>query len=80
MNYSNDIHGCYITCIFTTYYYLSLCNITFLTSIKTLLQILCGCFLGGPLPRLLKSGSGPYFSWNLCSFWSIIKQSISLTP
>ena len=29
-----------------------------------LLQILCGCSLGGPLLRLLKSGSYPYFSWN----------------
>ena len=29
-----------------------------------LLQILCGCSLGGPLPSLLKSGCYPYFSWN----------------
>ena len=29
-----------------------------------LLQILCGCSLGGPLVRLLKSGCYPYFSWN----------------
>ena len=29
-----------------------------------LLQILCGCSLGGPLLSLLKSGCYPYFSWN----------------
>ena len=29
-----------------------------------LLQVLCGCFLGGPLLNLLKSGCYLYFSWN----------------
>ena len=29
-----------------------------------LLQILCGCSLGGPLLSLLKSVCYPYFSWN----------------
>ena len=29
-----------------------------------LLQILCGCSLGGPLLSVLKSECYPYFSWN----------------
>ena len=33
-------------------------------SCTDLLQILCGCSLGGPLLSLLKSGCYPYFSWN----------------
>ena len=30
--YANDLLGSYIACIFTIYYYMSLCNIAFLTS------------------------------------------------
>ena len=48
-----------------------------------LLKILCGCFLVGPLPSLLKLGCYPYFLWNfgviLCSFWPIFR-SFSLKP
>ena len=48
-----------------------------------LLQILCGCSLGGPLLSLSKSGCYPYISWNngiiLCNFWPILKKS-SIKP
>ena len=35
-NYANELLGSYVTCIFTMYYYMSLCNITFSTSLKLL--------------------------------------------
>ena len=33
-NYANELLGSYVTCIFTMYFYMSLCNIPFLTSLK----------------------------------------------
>ena len=35
-NYGNELLGSYVTCIFTMYYYMSLCNIPFLTSLELL--------------------------------------------
>ena len=35
-NYANELLGSYITCILTMYYYMSLCNIIILTSLKTM--------------------------------------------
>ena len=32
LNYANELLGSYVTCIFTMYYYMSLCNISLLTS------------------------------------------------
>ena len=47
-----------------------------------LLQILCGCFQEGSLPRFSKSGCYPFFSMELwvilCNFWSILKNSFSI--
>ena len=48
-----------------------------------LLQILCGCSLGGPLLSLLKSGCYTYFFMELwvilCNFWPILQKS-SIKP
>ena len=33
-NYANELMGSYVTCISTMYYYMSICKITFLTSLK----------------------------------------------
>ena len=38
MNYANELLGSYVTCILTMYYYMSLCNIPFLTSFLELLH------------------------------------------
>ena len=35
-NYTNELLGSYVTWIFTIYYYMSLCNILFLTSLEPL--------------------------------------------
>ena len=40
-NYANEFLGSYIICIFTMYFYMSLCNIPFLTSSRTAARI---CF------------------------------------
>ena len=53
------------------------------TPLTDLLQILCGCSLGGPLLSLLKSGCYPFSMelWViLCNFWPILKKSSSIKP
>ena len=76
----------YVTCIFTVYYYMSLCNTPFLTSLKPkhrLLQIFCGCFWDRPLLSLFKSGCYPFFYGFLGNFVQLLvnfKNSSSLRP
>ena len=67
-NYDNELRGSYVTCIFTMYYYMALCNMPFLFLLSNrctdLLQI------------LFKSGVLPLFFMELwiilCNFWPIL--------
>ena len=67
-NYANEPLGSYVTCIFTMYYYMSLCNIPCLTSSLEQLQGFASnfvwMFLGWTPTKFVKIGMQPLFSWN----------------
>ena len=72
-NYANELLGiCVTKYIYNVLLYVTMhTNIPFLTSLNQstdLLQIFCGCFLGGLLPSLLRSGYYPFFYGILGNF------------
>ena len=86
-NYSNELLGSYVTWIFTIYYYMSLCNILFLTSSLEPLHEFASnyvwMFLGWSPTNIVKFGVLPQFFMELwvilCNFCPILKKS-SIKP
>ena len=87
-NHANELLGSYVTCIFTMYYYMLLCNIPFFTSsLETLHRFASNfvwMFLWWTPTKFVKIGVLPLFFMELwvilCNFWPILKKSSSIRP
>ena len=86
-NNANELLGYYVTCVCTMYYYMLLCNITFLTSLKRMhefVSIFVWVFLGWTHTKLDKIGVLLLFYMVLrvilFNFWPIINKYYSLKP